>query len=70
MIGSRTILQELVIVANTAIGTAWIGGVIVDSSLNAIGAANSILFSTQGQLVALGEFAAYGDTDFDAEHVI
>jgi hypothetical protein len=48
-------LQELVIVANAATGIAWTGGVIVDSSLYAIGADCSILFSTQGQLVAPGE---------------
>ena len=47
--------QELVIVANTATSFAWAGGVIVDSSLNSIGAATSILFNTQGQLVAPGE---------------
>lgn len=47
--------QELVIVANTAIGVAWTGEVIVDYSLNPTGAAYSILFSNQGQPVAPGE---------------
>jgi hypothetical protein len=48
-------LLQLVIVANAATGIAWTGEVIVDSSLNSIGAANCILCSTQGCLVAPGE---------------
>ena len=48
-------MLQLVIVANAATGIAWTGEVIVDSSLNSIGAANCILCSTQGCLVAPGE---------------